>query len=596
MFGSFSNGFKTGGSDLDILFSGTVPAQLVRTVLSTFANDAPKYGFTNITKIFSASVPIVKLTDKKSQMEVDFCINNDLGVRNSLLLNAYTRYDKRVLKLGRIVKDWAKKHELVGTADGCLNSYAYMLFVLHYLQQLSPPVVPNLQKLGTDSVPIVDNKWGADDTWETKFLEEMADLPKSENSQGVGELLIGFFHYYTQVFDFRKHAVCMRQCEPNAQIDKYSLTTPTNDEQWYVEDPFDLKHNLAGKCTRKGRSRILEQMGSSLKFLNASGGGGWKNAFPEDPHELFFLKCRISQGVEPQALLEAFEEFDLVKLHFPKSDGVGRLGQAFLEFREASARRRAHTKNEAYVADCQLQLHYSSQAGLADAIEKGQFSSYEMASYKFQKKVLKLKAAGTVEPSRPAGDMSQSQQAFQDMPPMPMPPMSMMPPYAFPPGMRAPFSYPPHLPPQPPPGYPVAFASFEHAKRLANVSEEPMVKAPPKNGEAKAKDGKAAKQPVAKVKNQTIASMPTSKPSRLKVKIKNEMPRDTLLLTPEYSKILDDQLEGYLQQFKTDVNKPKHDRAKMQCELHVDLAPESSSTKELQQIDLSKLLESLMIH
>ena len=34
-----------------------------------------------------ASVPLLKLTDRDSEMEVDFCVNNQLGVRNSLLLN-----------------------------------------------------------------------------------------------------------------------------------------------------------------------------------------------------------------------------------------------------------------------------------------------------------------------------------------------------------------------------------------------------------------------------------------------------------------------------------------------------------------------------
>ncbi|CAE8724179.1 unnamed protein product, partial [Polarella glacialis] len=123
-FGSFSNGFKTGTSDLDVVFLGTTGTDNTISVLGKFASLAADLGFENVTKIFSASVPLVKFTDVKSQMEVDFCINNELGVRNSLLLQSYSRCDNRVLLLGRLVKDWAKKHELVGTADGYLNSYA----------------------------------------------------------------------------------------------------------------------------------------------------------------------------------------------------------------------------------------------------------------------------------------------------------------------------------------------------------------------------------------------------------------------------------------------------------------------------------------
>ena len=124
---------------------------------------AAKYNFTNITKIFQANVgvffghekrhdnfqysikltiikqilnqkspsqikkvPILKFTDAESDVEVDFGINNRLGVRNSLLLQQYCAIDERVQDIGRLVKAWAKKKDLVGTADGFLNSYAYM--------------------------------------------------------------------------------------------------------------------------------------------------------------------------------------------------------------------------------------------------------------------------------------------------------------------------------------------------------------------------------------------------------------------------------------------------------------------------------------
>ena len=80
------------------------------------------------------------------------------------------------------MKEWAKKHELVGTADGYLNSslasnrsnelaghlyvieaferstqgYAYMLLVVFFLQSVQPAVVPNLQMLATESFRVAD--------------------------------------------------------------------------------------------------------------------------------------------------------------------------------------------------------------------------------------------------------------------------------------------------------------------------------------------------------------------------------------------------------------------------------------------------------
>eukprot|EP00930_Biecheleria_cincta_P075884 TRINITY_DN6307_c1_g1_i1.p1 TRINITY_DN6307_c1_g1~~TRINITY_DN6307_c1_g1_i1.p1 ORF type:complete len:723 (-),score=160.44 TRINITY_DN6307_c1_g1_i1:468-2636(-) len=389
MFGSFSNGFKTGTSDLDVVFIGSsADNESAVSILGRVCAELADLGFENITKIFQASVPLLKLTDMKAEMEVDFCINNELGVRNSLLLNTYCKIDTRVLHLGRVVKDWAKKHELVGTADGCLNSYAYMLLVIFFLQSVQPPVVPNLQALECESVLVCDRKWGNEDSWETKFCNNFDQIPKSSNTSSIGELLVQFFHFYSRVFDWRTNAVCMRLNQAGTGIDKYSLMLNTTDEQWYIEDPFDLRHNLAGKCSRAGKARILEAMNTSLQTLSTV--GTWASALPQIAISEYFMKCRISQSVTPQALLEEFEEFDLVKLHFPKPDSSARLAQAFLQFSDSNSRRRAHTKNEKYIADCQLQLHYSTQHSLAEAVNIGHssFSTYEMASYKMQRQVL----------------------------------------------------------------------------------------------------------------------------------------------------------------------------------------------------------------
>mmetsp|Transcript_92912 Transcript_92912/g.184435 ORF Transcript_92912/g.184435 Transcript_92912/m.184435 type:complete len:715 (-) Transcript_92912:168-2312(-) len=386
MFGSFSNGFKTGNSDLDIVFLGRVgPDETPVSMLSKFALLIPEFGFENITKIFAANVPLLKFTDEWSQMEVDFCINNELGVRNSQLLWAYSEYDYRVVELGRLVKHWAKEHDLVGSTDGFLNSYAYMLLVIFFLQHVQPPVVPNLQLLATESVYVTDHKWGGQDHWDTKFEDNISALPPSSNTMSLGELLVRFLDFYGRVFNWSAHAVCMRLNRPGTFVDKFSLMTTTNELQWYVEDPFDLKHNLAGKCTLTGRQRILEALQSTLEALKYS---SWEDVVPRRGKSSFFMKCRVSQGVSPQALLEEFESFDLLKLHFPKTDGTVRAGQAYLEFASAAARRQAHTKNETYVSDCQLQLHYSSEHSLQEALGIFRFTSFDVASYKMQKQVI----------------------------------------------------------------------------------------------------------------------------------------------------------------------------------------------------------------
>ncbi|CAJ1397100.1 unnamed protein product [Effrenium voratum] len=543
MFGSFSNGFKTGTSDLDVLLAGNVHNESAISILQRFAAnlESMDLGFTNITKIFQASVPLLKLTDKDSEMEVDFCVGNELGLRNSFLLNTYCKYDMRALELGRLVKEWAKKHELVGTTDGCLNSYAYMLLVVFYLQSLQPPVVPNLQLMECESYLVNDRKWGGEDMWETKFFTDVDSLPKSQNTMTIGELLPGFFHFYTRDFDWRHHAVCIRKQEPGKHVDKYSLLLlPTNEDQWYVEDPFDLKHNLAGKCSRAGKKRIMDEMANALSVLQKQ--GVWSKCLPAKPSSDFYMKCRISQSVTPPDILEAFEEFDLVKLHFPKSE-TSRMPQAFLQFGDASSRRRAHTKNETYIVDCKVQLHYSSFHGLAEALTQCPFSTYEMASYKMQRQVLEArvgKLQGTMGgPGFMPFENKVDPMRFQ-MPP----PVDVRPP-------AHPFWAPP-APPARPPGLPAAAPAAPIPGRIP----PPAPAVPP---QVRGKNEKEEHR--REIKNKPLAAARPKAPREatgqawLYVELTDNFPKDKPKFSPEDAQNLK-KLHAHFQQFSSSESKP----------------------------------------
>ena len=49
----------------------------------------------------------------------------------------------------------AETSELGGTEDGYMNSYAYTLVIIHYMQSRSPPGAPNLHQLGQGSAPVM---------------------------------------------------------------------------------------------------------------------------------------------------------------------------------------------------------------------------------------------------------------------------------------------------------------------------------------------------------------------------------------------------------------------------------------------------------
>jgi DNA polymerase sigma len=69
---------------------------------------------------------------------MDICINERLGLKNSILLSRYldtyghTNDDLRAL--ASAVKTWAKSHDLVGADRAKFSSYAFVVMVVSFLQ------------------------------------------------------------------------------------------------------------------------------------------------------------------------------------------------------------------------------------------------------------------------------------------------------------------------------------------------------------------------------------------------------------------------------------------------------------------------------
>jgi len=314
-----------------------------------------------------------------SGIEVDLCVGNLLGLQNSRLVAAYCSLDLRVGALGRHVKQWAKAWELVGSSDGHLTSYAYTLLTIYFLMHTRPPVVPNLQDLATqgcESVIVKDKRWGREIGWDCKFWCDVHLIPKSQNESSVEILLRPFFEFYTSRFDWHSHAVSIRTgLTTQGFTSKFGLVSTVQKEQWYVEDPFDLRHNLASQCTRDGRQRILDKMTETLNVL-ANTTDNIVTCFAghcSRAQTSFMLKCRVhTEKVTSAEFVKAFsfvanvQPFDV---WFPQMQGprVREVMDAFLVFQRDDDRRRVHRMNETYVGEWQLRLLPCSTWALEDA-------------------------------------------------------------------------------------------------------------------------------------------------------------------------------------------------------------------------------------
>ena len=139
----------------------------------------------------------------------------------------------------------------VGDASrGSLSSYAYVLLLIHYLQQVG--VLPVLQELYDGAEQPVHSVEGFN-TWfqhDAKVIEQRFER---SNKDSLSRIWIGLLQYYTEDFEFDKMTIQIRQ--------KAQMTT--FEKEWTskcisIEDPFELTHNLGSGVSRKMANYIVK--------------------------------------------------------------------------------------------------------------------------------------------------------------------------------------------------------------------------------------------------------------------------------------------------------------------------------------------------
>ena len=93
-------------------------------------------GVTKVLPITATKVPIVKMFHGKFNIDADISLYNVLASENSAMLALYADIDERFKVLGYLVKLFAKCCDLCDASKGSLSSYAYLLMMLYYLQQV----------------------------------------------------------------------------------------------------------------------------------------------------------------------------------------------------------------------------------------------------------------------------------------------------------------------------------------------------------------------------------------------------------------------------------------------------------------------------
>lgn len=273
LVGSSCNGFASDSSDADFCIMITQARDVnqkheARFYLKTVESLIRPLRSLRGMQFIPAKVPILKFKDMVSGCECDVNINNAVGIRNTHLLRTYSKVDQRVQPMVMALKKWGKARRINDASQGTLSSYSLVLMIIHYLQiACKPPVLESLQQKYPQFFPVDSN---VDDL---PMFEPANMMPcnDSNNNQSVGQLIEGFFQYYSN-FSWDSQIISVRL----GTLIQKKHQREFKDKYISIEEPFEQtntaravyevgKFTLIKKEIQRAHQRLKEQL--SLDYI-----------------------------------------------------------------------------------------------------------------------------------------------------------------------------------------------------------------------------------------------------------------------------------------------------------------------------------------
>lgn len=132
-FGSFRTGLYLPTSDIDVVVIGNWEALPLWTLEKAIReNDIADSN--SIKVLDKASVPIIKLTDKRSDVRVDISFNVNNGVKSAKLIMQFMEEFPALAKLVYVLKQFLLQRNMNEVFTGGISSYSLILMTVSFLQ------------------------------------------------------------------------------------------------------------------------------------------------------------------------------------------------------------------------------------------------------------------------------------------------------------------------------------------------------------------------------------------------------------------------------------------------------------------------------
>nr|KYP61890.1 Terminal uridylyltransferase 7 [Cajanus cajan] len=207
---------------------------------------------TGLQPIWTARVPIIKVTDSGTGIECDLSVDNRDGIAKSRIIHAISAIDERFRKLSFLMKSWAKAHDINSPKDSTLSSLSIVSFVAFHLQTRNPPILPPFSIL---------LKEGDDPASVAKVVKTYLNYGK-QNKESLAMLFITLLVKLASVEKLWEKGFCASLYEGSWILKSWKRSYPIS-----VEDFIDRSQNVARAVGRNAVKTIYRCIHKSLDFL-----------------------------------------------------------------------------------------------------------------------------------------------------------------------------------------------------------------------------------------------------------------------------------------------------------------------------------------
>uniref|UniRef100_A0A1A8FTQ2 Terminal nucleotidyltransferase 4A n=1 Tax=Nothobranchius korthausae TaxID=1143690 RepID=A0A1A8FTQ2_9TELE len=203
IFGSFSTGLYLPTSDIDLVVFGKWDRPPLQELEQAFLKHNVAEPL-SIKVLDKATVPIIKLTDRETEVKVDICFNVESGVKAASFIKEYLKKYPVLPYLIFVLKQFLLQRDLNEVFTGGISSYSLILMVISFLQLH----------------PRIDAR---------------------NPNQNLGVLLIEFFELYGRQFNYLKTGIRIRNGGSYVSKEEMmkALTNGNRPSMLCIEDPLD---------------------------------------------------------------------------------------------------------------------------------------------------------------------------------------------------------------------------------------------------------------------------------------------------------------------------------------------------------------------